>query len=512
MLSKVLRWFLLMVSVLSSETMLAQSQADTLGIRFRLDSIRIDMDFAGNRQAWDTFEQNFRDHFQNVSPRFLRLDIYSGASPEGTAAHNRWLGENRGIAIRRLVRQRLGSRVGSIIVHNEAARWDGLYESVAASNEPWRDEVLRIIEQPASVEENRIDHREPKLRALHGGAVWSILLSRYLAPLRSGATAILSYVGGRDTIVVRDTVVMECAGSPVIPAVVGVGTDQGIPEPEVRKPVLREPVWILRSNLPLLATGTPNLQAEWSLDHKDRWSINVEGVWSWWTFAYNAYANEILYGSLEIRRWLGQRHLHHTLNGWHIGLGVGAGYGDLEWKSRGYQGEVYSGFINIGWQHRFGRRKQWAFDAGIGLGYAYVPWRRYTGSTLFPDGYEEHHDDHLMWRETGRNNWIGTPHLNISLGYVFKQKNGAWRRQKALAAEAERYDYLHFRDSLKLHERFERDSAKVAERLTPELLERVASGDQKAERLKMRLDAKMARLQDDLQHDMKEVDLKYEQK
>ena len=117
-----------------------------------------------------------------------------------------------------------------------------------------------------------------------------------------------------------------------------------------------------------------------------------------------------------------------------------------------------------------------------------------------------------MWRETGRNHWIGTPHLNISLGYVFKQKNGAWRRQKALAAEAERYDYLHFRDSLKLQERVERDSAKVAERLTPELLERVASGDQKAERLKMRLDAKMARLRDDLERDMREVDLKYVQK
>ena len=514
MLSKMLRWFLLTVSVLSCGTTLAQSQADTLGIRFRLDSIRIDLDYAGNRQAWETFERNFRNHYSNASPRSLRLDIYSGASPEGTAAHNRWLGENRGIAIRRLVRQRLGGRVGSIIVHNEAARWDGLYESVAASNEPWRDEVLRIIEQPASVEENKIDHREPKLRALHGGEVWSILLSRYLAPLRSGATAILSYVGGRDTIVVRDTVVMECASGPVIPVPgwpaqpVVDGGDDGLP----RKPLQREPAWILRTNLPLLATGTPNLQAEWSLDHKDRWSINVEGVWSWWTFAYNAYANEIIYGSVELRRWLGRRHLHHTLDGWHIGLGIGGGYGDLEWKSRGYQAEVYSGFVNIGWQRRFGRHKQWAFDMGIGLGYAYVPWRRYTGSTLFPEGYEEHHDDHLMWRETGRNNWIGTPHLNISIGYVFRQKNGAWRRQKTLAAEAERYDYLHFRDSLKLRERFERDSAKVAGRLTPELLERAAGGDGKAERLKMRLDAKMARLRDDLERDMREVDLKYVQK
>ena len=512
MLSKMLRWFLLMVSVLSCETMLAQLQADTLGIRFRLDSIRIDMDFAGNRQAWDAFEQNFHNHYSNVSPRSLRLDIYSGASPEGTAAHNRWLDENRGVAIRRLVRQRLGDRVGSIIVHNEAARWDGLYELLSASSEPWRDEALRIIEQPASADEARRDPREQQLRSLRNGTAWPVLLQKYLSPLRSGATAILSYVGGRDTVVVRDTIVMECATSPVLPVVVGAGTDQGGPEPEIRKPVLREPVWILRTNLPLLATGTPNLQAEWSLDHKDRWSLNVEGVWSWWTFSRNAHANQILYGSLEIRRWLGQRHFRHTLDGWHIGLGVGAGYGDLEWKSRGYQGEVYSGFVNIGWQRRFGRHKLWAVDAGIGLGYAYVPWRRYTGSSLFPEGYEERHDDHLMWRETGRNNWIGATHLNISIGYAFNQKNGAWRRQKAIAAEAERYDYLHFRDSLKLRERFERDSVKVSGRLTPDLLQRAASGDQKAERLKMRLDAKMARLQEDLQHDMKEVDLKYEQK
>ena len=489
---------------------------DSLSIQFPLDSIRIDMDFAGNRGAWNAFERNFRNHYANVSPSSLRLDIYSGASPEGPAAHNRWLGENRGVAIRRLVRQRLGSRVGGIIVHNEAARWDGLYELLSASSEPWRDEALRIIEQPASTDENLRDHRELQLRALRGGTVWPVLLDKYLSPLRSGATAILSYVGGRDTIVVRDTIVMECGGPSVIPVPGWTGLS-GVADADNgksvhRKPAQREPVWILRTNLPLLATATPNLQAEWSLDHKDRWSVNVEGVWSWWTFAYNAYANEIIYGSVELRRWLGQRHLHHTLDGWHIGLGIGGGYGDLEWKSRGYQAEVYSGFVNIGWQRRFGRHRQWAFDAGIGLGYAYIPWRRYTGSTLFPEGHEEYHDDHLMWRETGRNNWIGTPHLNISIGYVFKQKNGAWRRRKALAAEAEHYDYLHFRDSLKLRERFERDNAKVARRLTPELLERAANGDGKAERLKMRLDAKMQRLEDDLQHEMKKVDMKYEQK
>ena len=128
--------------------------ADTLSIRFRLDSIRIDMGYENNELHWNAFEQNFKKHFSHYSPASLRLDVYAGASPEGTAIHNRWLGENRGLAIRRLVRYRLGNSVGSIVVHNEAARWDGLSDVVAASNEPWRDEVLRIIEMPATADQN----------------------------------------------------------------------------------------------------------------------------------------------------------------------------------------------------------------------------------------------------------------------------------------------------------------------------------------------------------------------
>ena len=185
---------------------------DSLYIQFRLDSIRIDMDFAGNREAWDNFERVFRKHYAHVSPRSLRLDIYSGASPEGTAAHNRWLGENRGIAIRRLVRHRLGNKVGGIIVHNEAARWDGLYELLSASSEPWRDEALHIIEQPASTDEHQRDLRELQLRALWDGAAWPTLRDKYLSPLRSGATAILSYASGRDTIVVRAVLMLTMAG------------------------------------------------------------------------------------------------------------------------------------------------------------------------------------------------------------------------------------------------------------------------------------------------------------
>lgn len=503
-----LRLLLVTVAVLFFGTVRAQSLCDTLNIRFPMDSIRVDMDYADNARAWETFESHLRRNYAGVSPCALRLDIYSGASPDGTAAHNRWLGENRGIAIRRLVRERLGDGVGSIIVHNEAARWDGLYEAVAASEEPWRDEVLRIIALPPSVDVNLRDHRELKLRQLRGGTVWPVLMEKYCAPLRSGATAVLSWTPGRDTVIVRDTIVMT---APVVypryPQDLVFADAAGdlyrVPDStRVHKPVQRWPAWVVRTNILMLATATPNLQVEWSLGHKDKWSLNLEGVCSWWTFAYNGYANEILYGSVELRRWLGRRYRHHTLAGWHIGLGVGGGYGDVEWRSKGYQGEVYSGFLNIGWQGRSGRRKQWAFDIGIGLGYAYVPWRRYEGSTLFPVGREEEHDNHLMWQETSRTNWIGTPHANISIGYVFGQHDARWRRERAMERDAARNDYLHFRDSLIAREQYVRDSTKTAERmrlkeidLLPKAERKQALKDLAAEKRQAKLDAKAARKQ-----------------
>ena len=483
---------------------------DTLTIRFRMDSIYINMDYADNRQAWNQFEQNFYKHFSNRSPRALQLDIFSGASPEGPAAHNRWLGENRGEAIRWLVRRHLPGRVGRIVVHNEGARWEGLFEAVAASNEPWRDEVLDIIAQPPTDDETQRDHREYKLRALSGGRVWPVLKDRYLAPLRSGATAILSWDASRDTIIVRDTVVM--AAPMLLPEtpITGSAAQQSAlaplptltqrPSMPQRKPKLRQPVWIMRTNLLMLGVGTPNLQLEWSLGHKDKWSLNLEGAWSWWTFARNAYANELIYGSIELRRWMGRRWRRHTLSGWHIGLAAGAGYGDVEWQSKGYQGEAFSGFLNIGYQARFGRRKQWAFDAGIGLGYVYAPYRRYDGSSLFPKGREEQYDDHLMWQETSKANWIGTPHVNISIGYVFNQKNAAWRRRKAMERDAARNAVLHQRDSLMAHERYQRDSLKVADKLRvkeisllPKAERRKAMKQLEAEKRQQKIDQRQAR-------------------
>lgn len=423
--------------------------ADTLSIYFHIDSVNIDMDFADNAAHWQAFMERYERDFHNVNPALLRLDIYSGASPEGIAETNRWLGENRGVAVSRLVRQRMGDRrPREIVVHNEGARWEGLYDLIAASDEPWRDEVLRIIDQPATKGKYQRDWREWQLRRLHGGSVWRVLLDKYLPPLRSGATAIVSWqnpsgaqggVSVRDTIVVRDTTVviyekptvrdtiyiaMEPTNITNIYNVTGYpgGTGYGQGGDAARDSLYREhlryPAWALKTNLLLWGVVAPNIELEVPLGRKNRWSLELEYFAPWFIWSNNAHAHQFHNFGIEVRRYLGHRERHRWLQGWHIGLAVAAGYYDWEWKrSDGYQGEYINGYVNVGYQARWG--KHWALDASLGLGAIVTKYRHYYGSSTYPEGHEEDWDRHLMYHDRGNYLWPGACHASLQLVYMF---------------------------------------------------------------------------------------------
>lgn len=401
---------------------------DTLSILFQLDSVRVDLAFADNQRRWDAFFDNFMSRYAQVPASQLRLDIYSGASPEGTAAHNHWLGENRGRAIRMLVQRRLPGRIGTIVVHNEAARWDALYEAIAKSNEPWRDDVLRIIELPASQDETKRDHRELKLRALHGGTVWPVLMKRFLAPLRSGgydtgaATAsVLTW--RRDTIVVRDTLYIICDPASTNarePAATAVANEAPVltARDSLLLRRLQYPAWAIKTNLLMWGVVAPNLQVEIPLGRKNRWSLEVEYFHPWFVWSHNANASQFQNLGIELRCYLGNRRWHRWLDGWHVGLAAAAGLYDLEWqRHKGWQGEYVNAYVNIGYQHRWGRH--WALDADIGLGILPTTYRHYLGSSIFPYGKEEAWDRHLMWQHSDHRLFFGATHVNVSLVYMF---------------------------------------------------------------------------------------------
>lgn len=417
--------------------------SDTLEILFRLDSTRIDLDYAGNRERVSGFVNAYHRRFAHYPYQAVQLDIYAGASPEGAAYHNEWLGRERGESIRRLLCDSLGIRIGTTVPHNLAARWSELYESIAASEEPWKEEVLTILREEPTRNRFVKDRRETLLRQLQGGAVWPELAAKYLAPLRSGGSAILSYHPERDTvfyadkgpsqkdtIVVKDTLFIVqnapydgllSASGALLPEGYYFGEDGRIHYKKVKKvlvPADKTPAWAVKTNLLFWGALAPNVQIEVPIGRNNRWSLEWEYVHPWFIWGNNSHASQILDMGLELRIYLGKRKFHRWLDGWHVGLAAAIGKYDWEWKQHeGWQGEFVNVFANIGYQHRFG--KHWALDFGLGLGVLPSRYRHYYGGSVYPESHLEAWDQHLIWHDTGSFLYPGATHVHLSIAYMF---------------------------------------------------------------------------------------------
>lgn len=408
----IMRLAVLLCGWLASPVASAQKASDvttdTLTIRFRLDSVRIDMDYADNLRNWQTFEERFKYRFEKHTSGEIQVDIFAGASPEGPAIHNYWLGEQRGLSIRRLIRERLGNSVGRIAVHNEAARWSAFYDAVAESNEPWRDEVLRIIDMEPSANSSAWDHREVKLRNLHDGKVWPVLLDKYLSPLRSGGTAIVSWRPEPcDTVIVRDTVMMPVQTIPQDTIHI-VQTDEPAPV------ICWRPYVAFKTNMLFDALMTPNLEVEapigWS-----RWSVMAE----WWTPWYRWHGPnkhnrcyELLTLGAELRYWFSRREAlcPRLLTGHFVGVYGAGGKYDTQLGGNdheGWQGEFTSIGLTYGCSFHLGRH--WRLELSASAGYVWGPQRYYHG--MFDD-------THLIWQHNDRLHYVGPTKLKVSIAYL----------------------------------------------------------------------------------------------
>ena len=405
-------------------------RSDTLEVLFRVGQSDIDLSYADNAQRIDNFMKKVRADFATVPSELIQLTIEAGASPEGLPGLNKRLGEERGQALKNIIKQRFG-RDMNVQVINRGPRWGELAKMVEASDEEWKNQVMRILGQPEADNDYEIDPRERQLRALNNGRVWVQLQAKYLPKLRSTGLAAMAEIPEpvvrKDTIVILDTVIYMPEACPVY-------------EP----PVYYSKNPALKTNMLLWAVGAPNLQFELPLGKKNRWSVEAEVFWPWITWDENRHAEQGGNVGIEFRYWLGNRMKHHTLDGWHIGLAAATGYYDIEWKkSDGYQGEYTNTYFNIGWQKRFGRTRRWGFDASVGLGWLHTKYRHYKGSSTYPVGHEEDRDNHLMWQDdlnkhhrySQYRNFFGATHANIGFSYFLgKQK---YRTRYVTAAELE---------------------------------------------------------------------------
>ena len=181
----------------------------------------------------------------------------------------------------------------------------------------------------------------------------------------------------------------------------------------------KKPVLAVSTNLLYDVAITPNFALEVPLGR--RWSIYGEYTFPWWVTKGNDRAWEILKWDLGTRVWLSGRSSEAgALTGHFLGLDLGGGYYDIEPDNAGWQGEALLAGVEYGYAWRLGKNGNWRLDALLGFGWMGTGYRYYEGT-----------DDsaHLLYKYTGRFNWLGPTKAGVALKYVFCQ------RQKGRAAK-----------------------------------------------------------------------------
>lgn len=162
--------------------------------------------------------------------------------------------------------------------------------------------------------------------------------------------------------------------------------------------------WYIKSNLLYDVLFMPSLEVEYRFN--ERWSAAIEGNMAWWHNNGKHKYYQLATIVPEVRYWFkpqGPRKGHY------LGLFGGAGWYDLENGGRGYRGE--GGMVGLSYGYMFPVGKYFAFEAGIGLGYAHLKYAEYLPL-----------DGHYVYQQTDRTHYFGP----LKLKFAFVWNIGRW--------------------------------------------------------------------------------------
>ena len=176
------------------------------------------------------------------------------------------------------------------------------------------------------------------------------------------------------------------------------------------------PWWIaVKTNLLFDAALAPNIEVERWFGKNKRFSLMAEVWFPWYVWRHNSNAYEILNIGLEARYWLthSKKHYNRPITGWFIGAYAAGGKYDIEWKSKGDQGEYTSLGLSVGYTWRIGRNLN--FEASVAAGWVAGPYRHYEG---------RFDDTHLIWQRNGHLSYFGPTKAKFSLVWLLRERRG----------------------------------------------------------------------------------------
>ena len=174
------------------------------------------------------------------------------------------------------------------------------------------------------------------------------------------------------------------------------------------------PLFAVKTNL--LYDLLSGLNVEVEVPIGEHFSLAGEWIFPWWLWEKKQCALEILNGNLELRYWFGNHIKDNRLTGWYMGVCGGGGVYDVEWKTKGYQGEFIIPFgVSGGFAHKIS--KNWRLEYSLGVGYMTNKYREYI-----PQKCGNDNEWHLIKQKSGKSTWIGPTRVKVSLVWMINQK------------------------------------------------------------------------------------------
>lgn len=137
----------------------------------------------------------------------------------------------------------------------------------------------------------------------------------------------------------------------------------------------------LKTNLPLILIGTPNVGAEITVGNQI--SVNADILWAPYMFKKHEEVFRTLTGSAEFRYYIRPKYYYtnNTFDGFYLGPYVQSGNFNIGlYKGEGRDSYRYKGWgiaagVTVGYKFYLGRR--FRLDINLGLGYAHLQYDKH---------------------------------------------------------------------------------------------------------------------------------------
>jgi hypothetical protein len=333
---------------------------ETETITFRVGSTAVETDFMENKRVLENIENSLVD--SAVMARFDHISVTAASSPDGSTAGNERLAMLRAQITKGYLEKRFPHIAPEkVYAFSAGEEWSGLRQLVADNeNTPAREDVLAMLDT-ISPDANIRD----SIRAIADGRSWRYIASELLPRLRGSAAITIHFIDPfaekrSDTLRVAVGAAMAGSGVQRIEFVKETPAPEVVPPPVIPEPepVLPEPLFAIKTNALMDVASVINIELEVPIGEK--WSIAGEVMFPWWM---------TVNGTLEARRWFGDRTSRSLLTGWFAGAYFGGGTYDMNWNSAPRSGDFLHAGFSGGYAHPLNQSGNMRMEYSLGVGY-----------------------------------------------------------------------------------------------------------------------------------------------